>query len=95
VTGAQSETSELCVRYDSIFGKVWGWVKKHVKKIVASAVLGAATVVIGGITLVSTLGCEAATDGVETLECYKIAAFGTPFTLAAGRATVAAWQDEP
>ena len=34
-------------------------------------------------------------DGVETLECYKIAAFGAPFTLAAGRATVAAWQDEP
>lgn len=79
----------------SLFSEGWNWVKGHVKKIVATAVLGISTAVIGGITLVATLGCEAGSEGLDTFECYKIATFGAGFTLLAGYATVRAWDKTP
>ncbi len=70
--------------------------KKHVVKILAAAA-GLGTAVIGGVTLVATLSCGAAASGDPFAEydCYKIAAFGGSFTLAAGRVTVAAWENTP
>ncbi len=92
--GSMSMVQSPCARNASIFGKVWHWIKKHVVKILATAAAGLGTAVIGGITLVATLSCGAAASGDPFAEydCYKIAAFGGSFTIAAGRATVAAWE---
>lgn len=85
-----------CARNASIFGKMWHWVKKNVKKILATAAAAVGTAVIAGVTLVATLSCGAAAGGdpFAEFDCYKIAAFGGSFRLAAGRVTVAAWEDK-
>jgi hypothetical protein len=69
--------------------------KEERRKILATAAAGIGAAVIGGITLVASLSCGAAAGGDPFAEydCYKIAAFGGAFTLAAGRTTVAAWED--
>lgn len=81
----------------SEFDAVVHWVKKNALKIVATAAAGLATAVIGGVTLVATLGCGAAAAGdpFAEFDCYKIAVFGGTFTLAAGRTTVAVWEHTP
>jgi hypothetical protein len=78
----------------SLFSKGWDWVKKNVKRIVAVAAGGVATVVIGGVTLVSSIGCFGAeTELADVGECYKIATFGAGFTVVAAGVTVKAWYE--
>jgi hypothetical protein len=77
---------------ESIFTEGWDWVKKNVKRIVAAAVGGVSTAVIGGVTLVATIGCFGAeSELADEAECYKIATFGAGFTVAAAGTTVKAW----
>jgi hypothetical protein len=59
---------------------------------IAVAVGGVSTAVIGGVTLVATLGCFGAEmEFADEAECYKVAAFGAGFTVAAAGTTVKVW----
>jgi hypothetical protein len=82
---------EPCGEYESLLSKGWQWIKRHARKLLAVALGTVGTVVIGGVTLVASLSCEAGSEGLESYECFKIAAFGTGFTVAAGGATLRAW----
>jgi RHS repeat-associated protein len=80
------------VAASNVFSEGWNWVKKNVKKIIAVAAGGVSTAVIGGVTLVATIGCFGAeTEFADEAECYKIAVFGAGFTVAAAGTTVKAW----
>ncbi len=72
-----------CARYASLLGKAWNWVRRHAARIVKSGLkvaiaagvyTGSTAVAVG--TVLATAGCLAATDGLEGLECYKIAMAG-------------------
>lgn len=76
----------------SVFSKGWEWVKKNVKRIITVAAGGVSTAVIGGVTLVASIGCFGAESELgDEAECYKIAVFGAGFTVAAAGTTVKAW----
>jgi RHS repeat-associated protein len=76
----------------SLLSKGWEWVKKNVKRIIAVSVGAASTVVIGGVTLVSSIGCVGAeSEFGDQAECWKIAVFGAGFTVLAAGTTVKAW----
>jgi hypothetical protein len=88
-------TSTPCGVNGSLFSRGWNWVKKHAEKLLAVATGFVGTVVIGGVTLVASLGCEAGSDGLDSAECFKITAFGAGFTAGAFSSTVAAWNHTP
>jgi hypothetical protein len=91
------KTSEPCARYASLWGeitKAWHWVKHHVHKLVATAIAGVSTLVIGatGALATSLCGLAAGEDPLVAFDCGKIgsmtlAAFGGGVA-----ATVDAWE---
>jgi RHS repeat-associated protein len=88
-----------CVRYVcgfplGCFKDAVNWVVHNAKKIVATVAAGAATAVIGGTTLLATLGCAGAEigDPFGEFDCYKIAAFGGTLTATSAALTVDVWK---
>ena len=54
------KTSEPCARYASLWGeitKAWHWVKHHVHKLIATAIAGVSTLVIGATGALATSLC--------------------------------------
>jgi RHS repeat-associated protein len=68
-------------------GQGIGDVLKTAGKAVATVGLAAGTVASGVATGAATAGCFAATRGIHSFECFKVAAAGGTLTVAAGRAT--------
>jgi RHS repeat-associated protein len=70
------------------------WVSSNSQKIVATATLGLATAVIGGVTIFATTGCAAVAgeDPLIAFDCYKIGTFGATLTVTTAGLTVAAWK---
>jgi hypothetical protein len=69
------------------------WVKKYAKKITETITAGISAAVIGGVTLVATVGCAgaAAEDPLLEFDCYKIGTFGATMTATAAGLAVAPW----
>jgi hypothetical protein len=79
-------------RAAGFIGEAWSWVKRNAKKLVAVAAGGVSTAVVGGVTLVSSIGCIGADlEFPEEFDCYKGAVAGATLTLAIAGVTVKAW----
>jgi RHS repeat-associated protein len=71
----------------------WHWVKKNAKHIAVTITAGISAAVIGGVTIVATVGCAGAAveDPLLEFDCYKIGTFGATLTMTTAGIAVAPW----
>jgi hypothetical protein len=71
-----SSESSACARYASLFGKAWRWIKHRAKKLIAAGAAFVTGAALGVGTVWATATCFVATEGIESIECLKIALAG-------------------
>ncbi len=89
-----------CARYASLLGEIsnaWHWVKHHAHKLIATAIAGVSSLVIGATGALATSLCgfsaAATADPLEAFDCGRIAAIiWTVFAGGVG-STIAAWKE--
>jgi hypothetical protein len=72
------------------FGKAFNWVRRHAKSLVGAGISFVTGAALGVGTVFATASCFAASEGLEVLECGKIALAGGTASAGAFAAGVAA-----
>jgi hypothetical protein len=92
-------TPVSCARYTSLSSEIadaWHWVKRHVHKLVATAVTGVSTLVVGAVAAFATGLCGvsavATADPFEGFDCAKIGLIGWSVFAGGVTATIEAWK---